>query len=110
MDLRAGTTGPIARPTGVLAIIGGPLMAPHATHGLNDYRRRALKAHGEKCSGCGYSQFVEMLDAHHVDGDRANGLVTNLEILCVWCHALKTRRVGRHGCPGDRVSPPVCLT
>lgn len=32
-----------------------------------------------------------MLDVHHVDGDRSNGEIANLAVLCVFCHALITR-------------------
>ena len=34
-----------------------------------------------------------MLDVHHVDGIRQNNHPDNLEVLCVWCHALKTRKI-----------------
>jgi hypothetical protein len=34
-----------------------------------------------------------MLDVHHKDGDRENGSIENLEVLCVWCHALYTRKI-----------------
>lgn len=37
-----------------------------------------------------------MLDADHVNGDRSNSKKGNLQVLCVWCHALKTRKVQYH--------------
>lgn len=37
-----------------------------------------------------------MLDVHHIDGNRKNGKADNLEVLCVWCHALETRKDWPH--------------
>jgi hypothetical protein len=36
---------------------------------------------------------LEMLDVDHIDNDRSNNELENLQILCVWCHSLKTRSV-----------------
>ena len=60
------------------------------------YRRRALQEYGNQCTTCGYAVSSKMLDVHHKDGDRANNLLENLEVLCVWCHALETRNVSTH--------------
>ena len=57
---------------------------------------RAFRFHGKKCMKCGYDKDERMLDAHHADGDRKNGRKENLQVLCVWCHALKTRSVPFH--------------
>ena len=32
-----------------------------------------------------------MLDVHHKDENRSNNKIENLEVLCVWCHAVLTR-------------------
>jgi hypothetical protein len=68
------------------------------------YRLRAIKAYGARCSSCGYHQDVRMLDVDHINGDRANGDVRNLQVLCVWCHALKTRGVPEHERAGPQSS------
>lgn len=71
---------------------------PH--YGTNDstrsYRVRALRAFGSKCKSCGYDKNEKMLDVDHVDSNRGNNKLENLQVLCVWCHALKTRNVDIH--------------
>ena len=64
----------------------------------NNYRRRAFRAHGAECSNpdcpikaAGIHIPRAMLDVHHKDGNRDNDAIENLEVLCVWCHAEKTR-------------------
>ncbi len=57
------------------------------------YRPRALLNLGASCSRCFYSEITAMLDVDHIDNNRANNKLENLQVLCVWCHALKTRKV-----------------
>ena len=66
--------------------------------GAKSYRRRAIKKYGAKCSSgnCPLREAqidvpVTMLDVDHLDDNRANNDLENLQVLCVWCHALKTR-------------------
>ena len=72
--------------------IGGVLHVESHNGGLSTYRSRALRDKGCKCSECGYEDDDRMLDVHHIDGDRSNNHIDNLEVLCVWCHALETRK------------------
>lgn len=72
---------------------GGPLALPHYGDGSRWYRARALRTHGKKCNLCGFDYDERMLDVHHKDCDGSNGHINNLEVLCVWCHALYTRKV-----------------
>ena len=70
---------------------------PHYKTGISAYREKALETYGESCSNtdCPLSHIVipkKMLDVHHIDGDRTNNKVTNLKVLCVWCHAIETRK------------------
>jgi hypothetical protein len=37
-----------------------------------------------------------MLDVHHKNNDRNDNRLKNLEVLCVWCHALHTRNITPH--------------
>jgi len=59
--------------------------------GEKTYRNRALNLLDNKCSCCNYSEYIELLDVDHIDGNRKNSDISNLQILCVKCHALKTR-------------------
>lgn len=73
----------------------GLINYPHYGSGNSVYRRRAIKFYGKSC-GCGYDKDERMLDVHHIDGNRKNGKIENLRVLCVWCHALETRGVEPH--------------
>lgn len=72
------------------------IQPPHYKDGVSSYRARAFKYYGAKCSICGYSEHPLMLDVDHIDSDRSNNKLDNLQVLCVWCHALKTRGVPYH--------------
>ena len=69
--------------------------------GRRCYRRKALGEFGTNCQRCRYNEQESMLDVHHKDGDRDNNHVTNLEVVCVWCHALETRNVPTHKWSGE---------
>lgn len=74
--------------------VGGvkEIQPPHYTNGLTNYRKRALAHYGSVCAVCKYSEKSVMLDVHHRDSDRSNNALDNLEVLCVWCHAIETRK------------------
>jgi endogenous inhibitor of DNA gyrase (YacG/DUF329 family) len=74
---------------------------PNYNGGHRTYRVKAIRAHGAYC----HSEHCElakaaieipegMLDVHHIDGDRENSDLDNLIVLCVWCHARRTRNIG----------------
>lgn len=69
-------------------------ISPNATGA--SYRSHALRIYGAKCKQCGYAEYVKMLDVDHIDSNRKNNSIDNLQVLCVWCHALKTRKVKYH--------------
>lgn len=56
--------------------------------GSASYRERALRLLPNVCNRCGFSECVEILEAHHRDGDRTNNAAENLEVLCPTCHRL----------------------
>lgn len=75
--------------------VGGikEIQPSHYGTGLTKYRRVALARLKNECSRCEYREHTAMLDVHHIDGNRSNNQLHNLEILCVWCHALITRKI-----------------
>lgn len=45
---------------------------------------------GQRCECCGITEWLGnliKLEVHHLDGDRLNNEITNLELLCPNCHA-----------------------
>lgn len=66
-------------------------MPPHygLGNGTYNYRERALQAHGAKCNRCGYDKNVAGLAVHHIDHNRANNDLSNLEVICGTCHHIE---------------------
>lgn len=60
---------------------------------INSYRKLAFKYYGKTCNRCNYDVYEQMLDVHHIDRNRKNNAVENLEVLCVWCHYMETHKV-----------------
>jgi len=73
--------------------VGGisAIQPPHYKDGLSEYRKRAFRVYGKICKVCDYNKFVEMLEVDHIDGNHKHNEIDNLMVLCVWCHAFKTR-------------------
>jgi 5-methylcytosine-specific restriction endonuclease McrA len=51
-----------------------------------DYRLFALNHYGKKCRKCNYDKYEQILHVHHIDLDRTNHDIKNLDVLCVRCH------------------------
>lgn len=58
-------------------------------NGLNGYRKLAFDTYENKCSDCGYNEYIEVLQVHHIDHNRNNNTINNLIILCPTCHHVK---------------------
>lgn len=85
-------------------LTGNPLIHPSHYLGLDDskdYRIKMFHLHKKQCMCCGYNKDERMLDVHHKDGDRSNNKIENLEIICVWCHGILTRKVLCHKWNGN---------
>lgn len=48
-------------------------------------KRRLMSERGTKCERCGYEK-TEILQVHHIDRDRNNNTLRNLELICPNCH------------------------
>lgn len=53
-----------------------------------DYRTTALACKEPECERCGWNIEVSILEVHHIDRDRSNNSIENLELLCQNCHSL----------------------
>ena len=67
---------------------------------FKNYRHRAFTTYGVKCASvlcplerAGIYLPKDMYDVDHVDSNRLNNEISNLQVLCVYCHALKTRKI-----------------
>jgi len=59
----------------------------HYDDGLSSYRKNKLNATKElKCEVCNYNKRVEILEVHHIDRNRENNEISNLQLLCPNCH------------------------
>jgi len=65
--------------------IGGILELPHYGSD-NNYRKKAFDKYGNKCNDCEITDDY-LLVVHHIDKDRSNNIIENLEILCHNHHA-----------------------
>ena len=61
----------------------------HYGNGVNqDYRTKALRLLPSVCAMCGYDDYPQILEVHHIDLDHSNHTLSNLQILCPNCHAV----------------------
>ena len=51
------------------------------------YRYKAVAHYGNKCKKCGYDEVPEILEVNHIDLNRKNNKLANLEVLCPNCHS-----------------------
>lgn len=53
----------------------------------SNYRKCAFSIYEHKCAVCGWQEDQQILQVHHIDGNRENNDKKNLIILCPNCHA-----------------------
>lgn len=49
-------------------------------------KKRLLKLRGDKCEKCDYNK-IKILQVHHIDRNRENNSLDNLELICPNCHS-----------------------
>jgi hypothetical protein len=65
---------------------------------IEHLKRHMIRLTGHRCQRCRRRQWQTVdipLEVHHIDGDRCNNRLTNLELLCPNCHALTDYYRGR---------------
>lgn len=50
------------------------------------YRALAFRTYAAKCIDCGYDKHRDVLEVHHLNGDRTQAPKENLVIVCPTCH------------------------
>lgn len=70
------------------------IIPDHYGDGTSDYRRNALLEYGQVCNRCGFDKHEGALQVHHIDRDRNNNNLNNLEVLCANCHLIEHRKNG----------------
>ncbi|KKM82780.1 hypothetical protein LCGC14_1316190, partial [marine sediment metagenome] len=58
----------------------------HYNGGVSIYRSAAFRTYEPKCDKCGYDKHIPVMVVHHIDHNRDNNDVSNLQILCRNCH------------------------
>lgn len=53
------------------------------------YRKIAFNAKPQCCERCGYDSHPAAIIVHHIDRNRMNDDIANLEVLCANCHAIE---------------------
>lgn len=59
-------------------------------NGKHGYRKKAIDYYNGRCENCGYDEYEECLQVHHIDRNRENNEIENLIVLCANCHSLLT--------------------
>ncbi len=62
-------------------------------HSKSNYEKSYRKYKAEKCCSCGFVPVHScQLDVDHIDGNKQNNSIENLQTLCANCHRLKTHQ------------------
>ena len=75
---------------GIVAIQPG-----HYGDGTTKYANKAFKHYGQKCIDCDVT-LRALLEVHHIDGDRKNASISNLEVVCKNHHLLRHLRLKKN--------------
>jgi len=64
------------------------IQPPHFGTGLRHYRDIAFDQYPKVCSRCGFNKDTRAIIVHHIDRNRSNNCISNLEVLCCNCHMI----------------------
>lgn len=70
---------------------------------IPNLKKHLIKTLGHKCENCLISVWYDLpicLEVHHVDGDRTNNKLENLQLLCPNCHSLTDNWRGKKNSSG----------
>lgn len=69
--------------------IGGikEIQPQHYGKTQTNYRKIAFREYKKVCSICGYDEFPDILQVHHIDENRLNNNIENLLVVCPNCHS-----------------------
>lgn len=59
----------------------------YGTAVIPNYRKKAFRELPNRCRVCGYDEYPDILEVNHIDIDRSNNDISNLEILCPTHHS-----------------------
>lgn len=64
------------------------------------YRKLAFDNYAHECAECQWNRYPEILEVHHIDGNKNNNELANLEIVCPTCHKVLhfLSKTGIYGC------------
>ena len=72
--------------TGINKLITHPNYGTMKSRHRATYRDRMIQKFNHACAKCGYNNMPDILEVHHIDGDRSNSSEGNLIVLCPNCH------------------------
>ena len=61
----------------------------HYGNGKSSYREIAFRHHRKECMRCGWCEYPEILEVHHIDRNRTHNQPENLRVLCANCHLIE---------------------
>lgn len=70
----------------------------YGTAQIPEYRKKAFAHYPHECAHCGWNKYPDVLEVNHINIDRSDGSIENLEILCPTCHQVfhYTTQTGRY--------------
>ena len=58
----------------------------YGTAKVPEYRKLAFLVYEHRCADCGWDKYPDVLEVNHINCDRSDNSIENLELLCPTCH------------------------